>query len=192
MNKQPEMTAATRQRIIDAFWLLYEIYPIEQIRIKEIAGTAGINRSTFYQYFNNIYDIRQQEEDRIIAYILEHKDLAASGTSFQDAISSIMEIYQSNGRYLCILLGGHGDPSFSILLKDRLLHIFEKLHALPDDAMTRTAFHFGIGGLLTAFQYWYLSNPQEPLDKFVSLINALISQGIFHTIAKLASPDHAD
>ncbi len=192
MNKQPEMTAATRQRIIDAFWLLYEIYPIEQIRIKEIARTAGINRSTFYQYFNDIYDIRQQEEDRIIAYILEHKDLAASGTSFQDAISSIMEVYQSNGRYLCILLGGHGDPSFSILLKDRLLHIFEKLHALPDDAMTRTAFHFGIGGLLTAFQYWYLSNPQEPLDKFVSLINALISQGIFHTIAELASPDHAD
>ena len=181
MNKQPEMTAATRQRIIDAFWLLYEIYPIEQIRIKEIARTAGINRSTFYQYFNDIYDIRQQEEDRIIAYILEHKDLAASGTSFQDAISSIMEVYQSNGRYLCILLGGHGDPSFSILLKDRLLHIFEKLHALPDDAMTRTAFHFGIGGLLTAFQYWYLSNPQEPLDKFVSLINALISQGIFQT-----------
>ncbi len=192
MKKHPEMTAMTRQRIIDAFWHLYENSPIEQIRIKEIAGTAGINRSTFYQYFNDIYDIRRQEEDRIIAYILEHKDLATPDTGFQDAISGITEMYQHNGRYICILLGEHGDPSFSIMLKDRLLHKFERLHSLPDDAMARTAFHFGIGGLLTAFQYWYLSRPQEPLNDFVSLANSLISHGIFPTIAELASPRHAD
>ena len=48
MNKQPEITAQTKQNFVDAFWELYKKYSIEKITVKQITDKAGYNRATFY------------------------------------------------------------------------------------------------------------------------------------------------
>jgi AcrR family transcriptional regulator len=57
MNRQPEITAQTRQNLIDAFWSLYCEKRIEKITVKEITIKAGYNRGTFYEYFVDVYDV---------------------------------------------------------------------------------------------------------------------------------------
>jgi len=47
MNKQPMVTAQTKQNLIDAFWSLYCEKRIEKITIKEIAQRAGYNEEPF-------------------------------------------------------------------------------------------------------------------------------------------------
>jgi len=56
MNKHPEITAQTRENLMQAFWSLYRQKKIDTISIKEITATAGYHRSTFYEYFVDIYD----------------------------------------------------------------------------------------------------------------------------------------
>lgn len=55
MNKQPEITHATREAFIEAFVILYKQKPMEKITVKELAALAGYNRTTFYHYFDDIY-----------------------------------------------------------------------------------------------------------------------------------------
>jgi len=50
-RKQPEVTAETRQNIIDAYWQLIMSDTVNKITVKMIAERAGYNRGTFYSYF---------------------------------------------------------------------------------------------------------------------------------------------
>ncbi|MFC6651830.1 TetR/AcrR family transcriptional regulator [Paenibacillus rhizoplanae] len=66
MNKQPQVTEKTRQRFIEVFCELYSQKPIEKISIQEIANRSGYNRSTFYQYFTDIYELLDAVENNLL------------------------------------------------------------------------------------------------------------------------------
>jgi AcrR family transcriptional regulator len=187
MNKQPQITAATRQRIVDAFWALYENSPVGQIRIKEIASGAEINRCTFYQYFTDIYDILRQEEGRIISGIIERRTALDGASGPAEIMSGISEMYLSNGRYLCILTGENGDPGFGLMLRERLLTEFARREGLPAAPETAIVFGFGLSGLLAAFRTWYLGDPRLPAGEFLALAEDMIVRGIPAALSTLKS-----
>ena len=66
MNKQPEITDATREAFITAFFRLAEIKNIYKITIKEITNLAGYNRTTFYRYFEDVFNLIEYAEDQFI------------------------------------------------------------------------------------------------------------------------------
>lgn len=70
MNKQPEKTDATREAFITAFFRLAEIKNIYKITIKEITNLAGYNRTTFYRYFEDVFELIEYAEDQFIDGIL--------------------------------------------------------------------------------------------------------------------------
>ena len=51
MGKHVEQTDLTRQSIVDAFWLIAKNGGTSRITASAVAGKAGVNRSTFYEYF---------------------------------------------------------------------------------------------------------------------------------------------
>ena len=57
MKKQPQITEQTRKTLIKAFLQLNKKTEIQKITINRICKTANFNRSTFYQYFSDIYDL---------------------------------------------------------------------------------------------------------------------------------------
>ena len=52
MKKQPELTAQTKENLMEAFWQIYCEKRIEKVTVKEITAKAGYNRSTFYRVFH--------------------------------------------------------------------------------------------------------------------------------------------
>ncbi|MFD1907900.1 TetR/AcrR family transcriptional regulator [Paenibacillus rhizoplanae] len=66
MNKQPQVTEKTRQRFIEVFVSYTAKKPIEKISIQEIANRSGYNRSTFYQYFTDIYELLDAVENNLL------------------------------------------------------------------------------------------------------------------------------
>ena len=86
MHKQPEVTAATRARLMDAFWALYRERPMEKITVSSIVKLAGVHRSTFYEYFQDVYDVLEHYDEPKPAYttvatflkILQNKDFVRS------------------------------------------------------------------------------------------------------------------
>jgi len=55
-----------------AFWKLYLRYPIEKISVSELCRVAGYNRTTFYVYYDNIYDILHRCIEEMLLPLEEH------------------------------------------------------------------------------------------------------------------------
>lgn len=51
------MSAFTEKAITDTFIKLLNKKPLDKITIKDLVDECGINRSTFYYYFDDIYDL---------------------------------------------------------------------------------------------------------------------------------------
>ena len=51
------MSAFTEKAITDTFIKLLNAKPLDKITIKDLVDECGINRSTFYYYFDDIYDL---------------------------------------------------------------------------------------------------------------------------------------
>lgn len=56
----------TKQAIFNAFYSLRKKYPIEKIKVTDICKSANINRTTFYDYFEDIYDLSSDYERFLI------------------------------------------------------------------------------------------------------------------------------
>ncbi|MGO4374933.1 TetR/AcrR family transcriptional regulator, partial [Paenibacillus sp. MCAF20] len=79
MKKQPQITEKTRQKFVEVFCELYSQKPIEKISVQEIANKSGFNRSTFYQYFTDIYELLDSVENDLLNDIkkeLANKELS--------------------------------------------------------------------------------------------------------------------
>ena len=69
MNKQPELTERTRRCIIDAYWKL--LMNKEKRSVISVSRAAAVNRSTFYQYFLDMDDLREQAETQMLEDVKE-------------------------------------------------------------------------------------------------------------------------
>ena len=93
MKKQPEVTEKTRQVFVDVFCDLYCKKPIEKISIQEITNKAGYNRSTFYQYFSDIYELLAFVENDVLDYI------SPKDNRGEAEISDLVALYDEKGTY---------------------------------------------------------------------------------------------
>jgi AcrR family transcriptional regulator len=115
MKKQPEVTEQTKKNIIAAFCDLYRERPIEKIHVKDVIAAAGYNRSTFYEYFQDIYALLIYIEDDVIHYI---KKGLNSGTHTQ---TDLLRLLSEKEQYLKVLLGPFGGVHFQDRLMKELL-----------------------------------------------------------------------
>ena len=65
MAKSDQRTRLTKMLIRKAFTELLREKQVQNITVKELCQTAGINRGTFYSHYTDIYDLLQQIEDEI-------------------------------------------------------------------------------------------------------------------------------
>lgn len=70
----------TKLLIQNAFLDMYREKDISQITVKEICRVTGINRSTFYTYFQDVFDLLDQLENEILGKTLN---------SFMEMIQSL-------------------------------------------------------------------------------------------------------
>ena len=178
MKKQPEVTAATRQALIDAFWTLYAQKHIGQIRVKEIADLAHYHRGTFYEYFTDIYDLLRQEETELIRQLQDEMAARMQGKEANDGLKHIAEFYLRNGRRLNLLIGAGGYSDFMEQFKSALYPLFRAANQASDTERSAIIYEFGINGLLMAFHEWYEHQDRMPIDDLLLLLRAMIEQGI--------------
>ncbi len=63
MKKQPEITDATREALVNSFFQLAQKKSVTQITVREIINLAGYSRATFYRYFKDVFDLIEYAED---------------------------------------------------------------------------------------------------------------------------------
>lgn len=177
MNKQPEITDKTRQTFINVFCELYTQKPIEKITIQEIAKLSGYNRSTFYQYFTDIYELLDYVEERVFKSINEEMATREFSThTFQDALQCLESAEEIS--ILKALLGDYGSVHFIERLKREIP--FERLIVdFPtNDALAPYIIEFYISTLISTFRLWIRNGKDLSSEELVKLVDSLFANGI--------------
>ena len=188
MKKNPEVTARTRENLMQAFWSLYGQKKIDAISIKEITDTAGYHRSTFYEYFVDIYDVLNQLEEALLNYLKEQVLSSLENGLSDDIIQKLANVYETKGDYWGTLLGENGDPYFAQKMKAIMRPALINAFGLPEkDLHIAYIFEFGLSALIGTLTYWYNNQREIPSKEMVKLMNSMLATGILPAIQKYSN-----
>ena len=188
MKKNPEATALTRENLMEAFWSLYCHKKIDHISIKEITDKAGYHRSTFYEYFVDIYDLLNQLEESLLAYLKEKVSNSLVVEQNEDVLQGLANEYESKGKYLSVLLGENGDPYFSKKLKSVMRPVLMETFGMSEsDIHTAYIFEFGLSAIMSTITLWYQSNKNLPSNELVVLVRSMLVNGVFPMVQKYST-----
>ncbi|MCM1268535.1 MAG: TetR/AcrR family transcriptional regulator [Bacteroidales bacterium] len=189
MRKRPDITEKTKNNICTVFWQLYHDRPINRVYVTDIIKTAGINRATFYRYYHDVYEIREEKEEELIAYLKEKLIFyfdAISQVNMEDLMEEIGAFYQEQRSYLKILMGKYGDAVFSHTLKGELTNLLmEKIPATKDTVEEQMILAFARGGIMELLELWLLTENRIPVEKVCEISMYIIRQGILPSLYDL-------
>lgn len=181
MKKRKEITAQTRQNIIDAFWLLYCQKRIEKITVRDITEKAGYNRGTFYEYFKDVYDVLEYIENALIPSLDELPPVSTPSGTLGMPLDMFLRLYEQNRRYYSVLLGDKGDPAFASKLKNSIkptiLKVFEN-NPDVDKGELDYVLEYTLSAMIGIMSYWFKQPDAPSRDKLFALMQRLMENGV--------------
>jgi AcrR family transcriptional regulator len=175
MKGKTGQTEMTQRNLQDTFWLLYEKKSIDKITVKDICNLAGYNRSTFYQYYVDVYDVLHKlekkildEVDEFVVYLVEQ----ANNMDASQALQAILEIFARLNKYITVLLGPHGDTEFTRKIVENLKPIWIKYFFRANHYTTAEVdllMEYYISGLLSMYEKWFCDNNGVSIERIIQL-----------------------
>ena len=181
MSKRMEITAQTKQNIIDAFWTLYCEKRIEQITVRDITSKAGYNRGTFYEYFTDVYDVLECIENSLIPTLNELPPISIPTGTLGMPLKGFFELYEQNNKYYSVLLGDKGDPAFASKLKNSIKPTIMQVFANKpniDKKELDYILEYTLSAMIGIMSYWFRDTDSLENDKLHKLMNRLMEHGV--------------
>lgn len=171
----PEKRAHTKQRLMDAYTALLKGDTGEAITASAVIEQAGVNRSTFYEYFDNVDDLRHTVEDRLVDTMASAAQSALASDEGTDFANLVMDAYVKHGDLIGLFLSKQGTSYFASRVKSALTPLIAR--ALEGKANSRElpyVSEFVISGLLGFYGHWYDDKQTLPIEELVPLARTLV------------------
>ena len=182
-RKQDPRSAATKEKIINAYiQLLSETKP-EYISALEICEIANIHRSTFYRHYDGINDIEIDIEKTVLKTFSDILD----NTPLDDFINGRKTFLRTVSETI------RNDLSFytKVLLVNRRVGFIEKIDATIRNKLKETlsektelsddeidyVFTFAVAGRVAVYRKWILSGFKQSEDAISSILEKVSSKG---------------
>ena len=178
MKKQPELTAMTKQTIIDAFFQITA--EGKKVTVGAITERAGYNRCTFYRYFIDTEQLLSEVETEICDAFEAVLPLQSSAISPPELIRSFAAIYQQYGDYLSVLLGEHGDSRFLSKMKTIIHPVAHQLFTASSTSDIAAALkeEFVLSAVLATVTKWYEMKQPISISELGRLVMNILQYGI--------------
>jgi AcrR family transcriptional regulator len=186
MKKRHDITAQTKQNLIDAFWQLYCNRPITQITVKDIVQRAGYNRSTFYEYFSDVYEVLETLEAAIIPTMETLPLFDGPHGQIGMPFEQFVQWYQQHAQYYSVLLGERGDPAFAGKLKHCIRPTVMALHQQyphVQHAKFALVIEYMLSAMIGVMVHWHQHPQLMTIDEVMVLMQRMMEQGV---VAELA------
>ncbi|MXQ73162.1 TetR/AcrR family transcriptional regulator [Clostridiaceae bacterium DONG20-135] len=192
MNKQPEVTAATRKKFMDAFWIIYKEKTIDKITIAEITRMTNNNRGTFYHYFKDVYAVLEQiEKDLIdevhseISEVLCRQSIKNDSIDINFLYSISMPIFKKHEDKIFTLLGKNGDPNFTNEFKENFRSTIIQFWNLSDDIEHLDyLMEFSYSSMFALMAKWYENGNDLTDSDFFKMAQGLVANGLIGYLKK--------
>lgn len=182
MKKQPELTALTRKKLIDAYFIITA--QGEKATVGAITQMAGYNRCTFYRYFADVEQLLCEVETEICDAFTDAVTEMPFTKLPMEVINSLVSVYQKYGDYLSVLLGGHGDPRFVGRMKAIIHPVAVSLVAKSSELeeISELKVEFALSAVLATVIKWYELGQPVSAVRLGQLLKELLQQGVLPSI----------
>ncbi|MDD2220747.1 MAG: TetR/AcrR family transcriptional regulator [Clostridia bacterium] len=177
--KPSSKASQTKYFLQEALISLCEQKPIDQIRIQELSELAGYNRGTFYLYYQDIYDLREQIEENLITFFKNNAlpliHSLITGDSIQN-FANRLQYLEQNRRRLGVMLSDNGDPAFTKKLIDLAKNFITQTMNLPaDNKKCQYALEYIAYAHISIIREWLVGkiefSSQELLEFFLEILH---------------------
>ena len=163
---------------------LMKEYPVSRISIKMLCERAGINRSTFYAHYTDVYDLLKQIQEEIIGEISAH----ISGSAFVEqnnltiqALEQILCYAKANSELFEVLLSENGDFAFQreimLLAQHKTIQTLQHTKQLGQNVSDYLQY-FVVNGALSVIQKWLADGMKEYVTEMAELCSTLLYKGL--------------
>ena len=175
-------TACIRQ----AFTMLLEEKPIQRISVTELCRKAGVNRSTFYAHYQDIYDLLDKIEEEMLEELTKALapllDSQSGELSPLQITTGIYQCLRDNADVYTIALGEHGDRDFALRLLDigRESCLAGYSRQFPQVSPQRLEYFyaFASGGHMSLLRKWMEEGMTVPAQAMAQLSEELMLRGM--------------
>ncbi len=175
MKKQPEITDATREAFVNAFFQLAKKKNINQITIREITSLTGYNRTTFYRYFEDIYALVEYAEDELLQGVgRELEENRVDGVTGEGAFFEILiHFFQKEEERVLILMSEQNRSHFLRRIKENIInHLYEE-HNSADTPKKRAIMDIYFFGIFHAISVHLQSRDSLSDEDLLEIIQTL-------------------
>lgn len=195
MKKDPERTAATREKLKNAFWDIYSEKPLNTITVSEVTKRAGFNRSTFYTYYKDIYEILEQTEDEILKMLENGRYVKFNMLDREEYRRDMMffgDFLQKNKKCLTILFGENGDPKLShriwSMMRQKLVDDLSAIENSMDPVICEYVAEYIVNAHAGAVMMWLKRGCDIPFEALVDTLFRMASGGVVPVILGEKNP----
>ncbi|MCH3922061.1 TetR/AcrR family transcriptional regulator [Limosilactobacillus sp.] len=192
--KYTKKTDYTNQQLQDALLKLMATKPFEKITINNIADTAHVNRSTFYRYYDDKYQLLERIEDDLIEQIDSIRDqvnpLQADHSA--ELLQTEVNFFNQHFNELQTLLGNNGDRHFETKLTQGFNERFATLTHHQDNAQAMMIRQVIVATSMTVLKFWLFNADQIDGEEVIHSISDILQNGAFSYLRKVTGQgDHA-
>ena len=141
------MPSFTKKAIMETFLYLVEKKPLEKITVRDLVDECGVNRNTFYYYFQDIYAVLEEYCDISIDSLSKEKTPEALLCGLLRMSEEFTKARPRAAKMLAFSLGHEGLERYFGTRMDPILSkcILQNTAAAPSATMLRFLRHAMIG-----------------------------------------------
>ena len=152
----------TEKDFITAFWKLYADRPKEKISVSMLCDTAGYNRSTFYNHFEDIHDLFEKAVDGIFEPV---RTSIMSKSNLYDILQGdlvrpiLSSTFIQKNTYIELAVPTTGLPSsLKEKIKQELLTFFQdQPDIITDIGPVSILLEYQLSAVMGVIDFWYRS-----------------------------------
>ncbi|MDD7403122.1 MAG: TetR/AcrR family transcriptional regulator C-terminal domain-containing protein [Butyribacter sp.] len=187
-KKVDRRTVKTKKAIRKAFLKLIEEKDINEITIQNIADEADINRKTFYNYYNGIYQVLEEIENEILETF--QQDLQTLNVqNYNELVCAtfrkLADIFQSDvNLHRLFMQMGKNSVIMERLKKIILSHSEQFLSEFfqKNENAAELAREYCLSGVIAVFAQWLKSGQKIPVEELAHAVT-LMSAGVIQSLS---------
>ena len=181
-RKENRRVRYTRMALRESLLALLQQYPLSKISVSRICEQADVNRSTFYLYYKDAYDLLDQIENELYEQIAQSTEGITPALPSEEMLQHIYELIYKN-RDLCrVIFGKYGDKGFlrkiGSVHRDTLLREWRRLSHAVDEIELEYLYTFASYTDIGIMERWIARDFQETPAQLAALVFKFLSTGV--------------
>lgn len=180
-KKEDARVRKTKQAIVSALNTLLETRTINEISVQEISTVAGINKTTFYNYYTDVNKLVKTIEDQVYADIVVYVE-RVQATDPIEIMASMFEYFDEHADYVTLLFKSQATISSDNRLQDLFEQEFEAewMTLMPGVGKMEAEYqiYFAISGFIGIAKKWILAGRPGSVSGVTKLAETIILRGM--------------